>query len=396
MNIIPQNEIYQRVNSLQQKLAQQQIDAALIMETSDLYYFTGTAQKAFLYVPASGEPLLMVKKDFQRAISESNIKNVVPISSIKQIIPSILEHGYELPQSIGLELDVLPASDYFFYQKILGKSSIVDCSPLIKMVRVIKSSYELELLSQTAKLHQQIYYRVAEVLQEGIKDVDLAAEIEYLSRKQNHLGVIRFRGFNGEMFFASVLVGDDSTTPSGYDTPLAGQALSPVFPMGCSGKIVKSGDPIVVDCGGNYNGYVVDQTRVYAVGKISPELQRAHDISIDILQGIKERAKPGATVAEAYCWAMEQARKYGLEENFMGYGSNSVSFIGHGVGLELNELPVLMNNPAFILEKGMVMAVEPKFVFPAIGSVGVEDTLMITDKGLEPLTDYYPLELTIV
>jgi Xaa-Pro aminopeptidase len=396
MKNIPQEELYRRVKALQQKMVAKQVEAVLIMENTDLYYFAGTAQKAFLFVPAGGEPLLMVKKDYERACKETNLKQVVPVNSIKQVIGLIQEQGYNFPKAVGMELDVIPAADYFFYQKIFGNVQINDCSALIKQVRMVKSPYELELLGQTAKLHQQIYYRVAEVLREGMKDIELAAEIEYLSRSQNHLGNIRFRGFNGEMFFAAVLVGEDSTVPSGYDTPLAGQALTPAFPMGCSGKVIKRGEPVVVDCGGNYTGYIVDQTRVYAVGALPAELERAHRISIEILEGIKRRAKAGASVAEGYQWACEFARKYGLEENFMGYGANRVSFIGHGVGLELNELPVLTDNKELILEQGMVMAVEPKFVFPGIGSVGVEDTLAVTEKGLEQLTDYYPLELTVV
>ncbi|MBS4025537.1 MAG: aminopeptidase P family protein [Clostridia bacterium] len=393
---IPQEELYRRVTCLQQKMVQKQIEAVLIMDNTDLYYFAGTAQKAFLFLPAGGEPLLMVKKDYERAVKESNLKQIVPVSSMKQLTAMIREQGYNLPKFIGMELDVIPAADYFFYQKIFGDSKIIDCSSLIKQVRMVKSPYELELLGQTAKLHQKIFYRVAEVLREGIKDIEIAAEIEYLSRNQNHMGNIRFRGFNGEMFFATVLVGADAAVPSGYDTPLAGQALSPAFPMGCSGKAVKRGESVVVDCGGNYTGYIIDQTRVYVVGALPPELDRAHGISIEILEGIKQRAKAGTGVAEVYHWAWEEAKKYGLEENFMGYGVNRVSFIGHGVGLELNELPVLVGNMELVLEQGMVMAVEPKFVFPGIGSVGVEDTLVVTHGGMEPLADYYPLDLTVV
>lgn len=396
MKNIPQQELERRVKSLQQKMEQQQLEAVLIMDFIDLYYFTGTAQKAFLFLPVAGEPLLLVKKDYERARRESNLQQIVPLNSIKEITAVIRDHGYLLPKSLGLELDVLPAVDYFFYQKIFNESKITDCSLLIKQVRMVKSPYEIELIGQTAKLHQQIFYRVAEILKPGMRDLDIAAEIEAVSRRQNHMGLIRFRGFNSEMFFAVALVGADSAVPSAYDTPLAGQALSPVFPMGCSGRKVEPGEPVVVDCGGNYTGYIIDQTRVYAAGKLPSELERAHEISIDILQGIKQQAKPGNSLAEIYHWACEQARHYGLEEHFMGYGANKVSFIGHGVGLELNELPVLAGHMDQILEQGMVMAVEPKFVFPGIGSVGVEDTLVVTSKGMEPLADCYPLELTVV
>ena len=394
--IIPQEELYSRIQLFQKKMREKEIDAVLIAERTDLYYFSGTGQQAFLYMQPEGEPLLLVKKDFERARMESNLRKIVPLQNLKQLPSLLREHGYAIPGILAMELDVLAVNEYFYYQKIFGERKIIDCSAIIKQVRMLKTSYEIELFTKTAEKHQQVYKLVADILYEGIKDVDVSAEIEKLSRKQEHMGIIRFRGLNNEMFFASIIAGEEACVPSGYDTPLAGIGISPVFPMGASGKEIKRGEPVILDCGGNYYGYVVDQTRVYAIGKPLEKLLHAHEISIEILAGIRERSKPGTPIAETYNWAYDYAKKAGLEEHFMGYGSNRVTFIGHGVGLELSELPVIIGKGQTVFEEGMVIAVEPKFVFPGLGGVGVEDTLVVTEKGLEPFTEYYPEELKIV
>lgn len=393
MHITPITELKSRLSQFQKKMQESDLEAALIIEHADLFYFSGTAQKAFLFVPAEGSPLLMVKRGWEQVQKESSLKELIKLPNMRGFAPLIKEHYGRVPVQLGMELDVLPTTDYFFYQKLFPETKIIDCSQLIKQVRMIKTAYEQELFRKTAALHQNVFYRVAEVLEEGMRDIELTAELEKTLRRQGHMGLIRFRGLNLDIFFMALLVGENTSVPTGYELPLGGSGVSPAFPMGVSGIKIKRNEPVVLDCGSNYYGYIIDQTRVYVLGKLSENLRRAHEVSTEILAGIRERGKAGVLASELYDWAYAYARKAGFEENFMGFGPNRLSFIGHGVGLELNEIPVLAARSNWLLEEGMVIAVEPKFVLPGVGGVGTEDTLLVTSKGMEPFTDYFPNEL---
>ncbi|MBW2252587.1 MAG: aminopeptidase P family N-terminal domain-containing protein, partial [Deltaproteobacteria bacterium] len=137
----PKTELDQRIDNLKSYLRKNNIDAALILQHIDLFYFAGTIQKANLYVPAEGDPLLMVHKSMERAQAESGIEQILHLNSPK-IIPDILKaNGYAQPRSLGLELDVLPTNMYFNYQRLFQDAEIVDLSQPIRLIRAVKSSY---------------------------------------------------------------------------------------------------------------------------------------------------------------------------------------------------------------------------------------------------------------
>ena len=148
----PKSEIDQRIEKFQKQLAENNIDAALIVQRADLFYFSGTAQEAHLWVPLDGEPILMVFKSFERAIAESPLSRIAPLESPKAIPEILRQYDYNLPQTIGLELDVLPANLYFNYQQLFADSKLVDVSHFVRLVRSIKSPYEIEMIRRAAGL----------------------------------------------------------------------------------------------------------------------------------------------------------------------------------------------------------------------------------------------------
>lgn len=285
-----------------------------------------------------------------------------------------------------MELDILPVKDYQRYQNIFGQHiRIEDVSGVIKQQRAVKSEYEIGLTKTSAALHGQVFAKIPGLIREGMTDLELSARLEYEFRLAGHYGVTRFRGFNLELFMGQVLAGETAAFPSCYDTPLGGKGLSPLFPQGSSGAVIRPNQAISIDFMGNYTGYMVDQTRMYCIGKLPGQLEKAFQVALEIQRMVEERARPGANAAEIYEESLKMAARAGLAEHFMGYGQ-PVTFIGHGVGLEVNELPVIAKGIDLSLEEGHIFAVEPKFVFPGLGVAGIENTYLVTSAGLEKLT----------
>ncbi len=379
-------EITNRIAKFQGALQMKGIDGALLVGRVNVYYFSGTGQNAHLFIPATGEPILMVKKVLERAINESPLKNIVPLKSIKEIPQILRENGFKSVEQMAMELDIIPANTYFYYKKIFENSEIVDVSSIVRDIRMIKSEYEIELIRISGKKHKELYDYAETVIKEGMTDRELAGEIEGYARKIGHQGYVRFKGFNVEFYFGHTLVGKEGATPGPYDVmPVVGQGEHPIFPQGVSSHVIKAGEPIYIDLGGNYSGYLVDQTRIYAIGKLPGELEKAMDVALEIQEMAEEYLKEGVNAREIYDNSVKIAEKAGLKEHYMGY-PEGVSFLGHGIGLEVNEWPVIARGFDIELKEGMVVALEPKFVFPQLGVVGIENTYLVTKGKAEKMT----------
>ncbi|MBT8372853.1 MAG: aminopeptidase P family N-terminal domain-containing protein, partial [Deltaproteobacteria bacterium] len=179
----PESELKDRIQKLQIQLEENGIDAALILQKADLFYLSGTIQESHLYVPVDGEPLLMVRKTFDRALAESPLQHVAPFNSPKQIPDFLREYGLRLPDTLGMELDVLPANFYFNYQSIFETSKIVDIAPAIRSIRSVKSQYEIDLICQAAKQSDRVAGCVPNILHEGMTELELAGKIEAEARR---------------------------------------------------------------------------------------------------------------------------------------------------------------------------------------------------------------------
>lgn len=386
MRYTPASELAQRIAGLQKLMQRDGIDGALIVQNADLFYFAGTVQRSHLFIPAEGKPVLMVKKSFQRAREESALEEVIPLANIKDL-PVVLEsYGYKNMRAIGLELDVLPAAHYLRYQKMFAPAEIVDTSGLIRTVRMIKSPYEIQILKDAAKLNHALFSRVKNFLKEGITEVELAGQLEAVYRRAGHQCHIRMRGFNQEMAYGHLMSGKNLAVPSYFDGPTGGPGLNVSFPQGAGYKKIGKNEPVMVDYVGVYDGYLVDQTRIFCIGRLPEKLTKAYEVAINVQEEIKSRAKPGVLCEDLYRCALNIAEASGMQEYFMGY-PEPAPFVGHGVGIEVDELPVMARGFKIPLEKGMVIALEPKFVFPE-GVVGIENTFVVGENGLENLTTF--------
>ncbi len=382
----PKTEIDDRIKKLQRRLLQEGIDGALILQNTDLFYFAGTIQQSHLYIPAQGPPMLMVRKSLQRAKAESPLSTILSLNSPKQLMTLIRANGLEPPTVMGMELDVLPTNIYFSYKRLFPDMDIRDVSLPIRMIRAVKSTHELNLIRQAAAFSDQVAQTVPNLLREGLTEIELAGMVEAQARRLGHQGIVRMRLWGAEMFYGHLMSGSAAAVPSFLASPTGGASVSAAVAQGPSFRKIRRNEPILFDYVFAWKGYISDHTRIYAIGRPPQQLVDAHAHMLDLQEQIKAMATPGARAGDLYSAAIEIAARKGVDAYFMGAGSDRIRFIGHGVGLELDEFPFLAHGQTTELEEGMVIALEPKLVFPGKGVVGIENTHVVTQSGLDQLT----------
>lgn len=381
------NELERRWSSVREELARQQADALLVTTNVNLYYVSGRVFAGMAYIPNEGEPLFFVR----RPVGLKG-ENVLYIRKPEEMSDRLRERGSALPRKLLLETDSIPMSEYLRYEKIFSPEQTGNGTRLLRSVRSVKTPFELGRLRLSGRLHAEVYRRIPELFRPGMTDLELSVEIERESRLKGSRGIFRIFGQSMEIFGGSVLAGDNADTPSPYDFALGGGGLDTSLPVGANGTVLSDGMSVMVDMGGNFTGYMTDMTRVFSIGKLPDLAYRAHDTSLEIQRRIAEAAQPGTPTSELYAIAVHTAAEAGLSEYFMGHRQQA-GFVGHGIGIEINEMPVLAPRSKEILAEGMVFALEPKFVIPDVGAVGIENSFAVTADGLEKLT---PMDEEIV
>ena len=376
-----QPELKLRRDKIRSLMTLQGIDAALITCNTNLIYTYGCVVNGYLYLPLNSPALLFFKRP-------NNIKGEHSFSIRKpeQIVDILKEQGLPMPQKLMLEGDELPYTEYVRLAGIFPDAEVVNGTPLIRQARSVKTAIEVEMFRRSGIAHAKAYEQIPSVYRPGMTDTEFSIEIERLMRQQGCLGIFRVFGRSMEIFMGSVLTGDNASYPSPYDFALGGQGLDPSLPGGANGTPLKEGQSVMVDIGGNFNGYIGDMSRVFSVGKLPEEAYAAHQVCLEIQDKITSTARPGSVCEDLYNQAIEIVEKAGFADRFMGT-EQQAKFIGHGIGLEINELPVIAPRMKQELEPGMVFALEPKIVIPGTGPVGIENSWVVTNEGLEKLTN---------
>jgi Xaa-Pro dipeptidase len=384
---VPMSEVANRLVSLQSLLQKHEVDVAIIRQNADLFYFTGTVQDAYLIVPASGAPLFLVRRDVERAGEQSPIRPILPLPSVKELPQAVFDAcGSVAPKRLGLELDVLPANTFFFFdEKLFPKQQIVDISGSVRQARMVKSSWEIGMMRRAAAVSLTVAEAVPHVLREGMTEMELSIELEAIARRAGHLGLLRLRGFNMDMYFGHVLSGPDAAIPAYADSATGGLGVSPAFGQGPSERSIRAGEMVSIDTMMNYEGYLSDQTRNFSLGPPPARLEEAYRFVQEIHHRFREAARPGAITGELYNLVWHWVEKAGWAEWFMGYGPGRVAFIGHGLGIEVDEFPFIAQGQKLALQEGMTFAFEPKFIMPGLGITGLENTYLVASDGLESL-----------
>ncbi|RAV16713.1 M24 family metallopeptidase [Paenibacillus contaminans] len=379
-----------RLQKLQEKMQRKQIDGFVVTQNVDIYYFTGTMQTGYLFIPAEGEAVFYVRRSIVRAQEESAVL-VEELGSmrsfgerLKKQSPQLFEDGRS--PILATEYDVLPVQVFERLRTAVPNANWTDGSLLVRETRMIKSPAEIAKIKEAAHVIDIAYEKAVNHVKEGMHEFELMSMIELTIRLNGHAGLMRMRGYNQELITGMVGSGAAAAMPTYFDGPAGGQGLSAAAPQSSSRKKIGQNEPVLVDIGCNIDGYVIDQTRTLVIGELSEELTRAYVVSERILRETEALLKPGTICEELYANALRIAREEGLADHFMGYGADQVKFLGHGIGLEIDELPVLAKGFTYPLEPGMVIAIEPKFTFPGVGVVGIEDSYAITESGFEKLT----------
>lgn len=381
------SEIDLRISRIRKFMTMEGVDALIIGANANLYYSSGRFFRGFVYIPIDQPPLWFVIKPqfFDTA------QNLFYIRKPEEIPSIIKDLGYTSPISLALEEDDLSYSEILRLKALFPNASLYNGSSIMKKARMVKTDLEIEEMKTDGIHHADVYSKIKGCYKPGMSDLRLQIEIEKHLRLEGALGVSRVAGNLMEINMGSVISGDNADNPAPYEFTMGGAGVHPVLPVGADNSEIKEGTTVMIDMNGAFNGYQTDMTRVWARGKISDLAIKAHECSMLILRELEVKALPDIPVKDLFNIAMDIVKSMGLEKYFMGHKSQ-VGFIGHGVGIQLNELPVLTSKSKDILEKNMTIAIEPKFVIPGVGAVGVENTYVVTDTGLRNLT-IFPEEI---
>ena len=378
---VPFSEIEDRVTKIQKRLKKQEIDGLLVIQRADLFYLSGTAQNGFLYIPAQGDPLLLIRRYMPRARVESSIGNMVEITSPKEVPRRIVEFYGQLPETLGFELDVVPVKEFEFYRGLFPKQNCVDGSPLIHKTRMIKSPWEIEQMEKAAKRSSRIFEYIRNNIRPGYTEMEFGGMYEAYARKIGHGGQLRVRDYQTEGYPWHVLSGKSGGMVGLLDSPASGQGTSAAFPVGGGNKKLAPDEPVMIDIASVFNGFHMDETRMFAIGSMPREALDASLATIEIHNTVLDRVRPGIPIKELFDTALTKAEELGYAGSFLGPPGYKVQFIGHGIGLELIEQPILSAKNEAPLQTGMTFALEPKMVFKDRFCAGVESVFTVTETG---------------
>lgn len=379
--LLPREEASLRIDRLHKAMAGAGIDGLLVADNADIFYLTGRVYAGFAYIPAGMAPLWFVRRPV-----ELEGDGVVYIRKPEDIASHIVAAGLVMPRRLGLELDILSFNQAERLRSVFPGAECVDATPMMRSMRAVKTYYEVEQMRLSGLKHEQVYRKIPKLYRVGMTDVELQVEIERISRLEGCLGVFRISGQSMEIYMGNVLAGRNADVPAPYDFAMGGRGLDPSIPGGAAGEEIKEHNAVMVDLNGNFTGYMTDMTRVFAVGSLPQEAVDAHQCSIDICRAFEREARPGVEARTLYEMCADMARERGLERYFMGHRQHA-GFVGHGVGIEVNEWPVIAPRSRQILERNNTIALEPKFVIPEVGAVGIENTYVIEDTGARSLTN---------
>ncbi|MBD5259726.1 MAG: aminopeptidase P family protein [Bacteroides sp.] len=377
LQLLPAEEASLRLDKVSSQLKASGTEAMLAGDNATLYYLTGRVFAGYAYITDAGEATFFIRRPV-----ELEGDNVVYIHKPEHIP----DHLTAMPKSIALELDITPYSAIGRLQAIFPEAKTVNASPMLQAARATKTAFEIEKIRQSGIRQERVYRLIPKLYRPGMTDLELQVEIERASRLEGCLGQFRISGTSMELYMANLLVGDNADNPTPYDFAMGGAGLDPSLPVGCNGTEIRPGESVMADVNGNYTGYMTDMTRTFALGELSPIAMKAHQCSIDICRELSAMARPGTPAKALYVKAEDMAKEAGLHEYFMGHRQKA-GFVGHGLGIEINEHPVIAPRSRDIIAEGNVFALEPKFVIPGTGAVGIENTYCVGADKTECLTN---------
>jgi len=361
---------------------------AAILGRINQYYFTGTMQDASLLVPRDDEPTLWVRRSFERAREESLFPDIRPMKSFRdaaQAAPITRE-------VIHMETEVVPYALVQRFRKYFPCKTLAPLDAQVARVRSVKSAYELAILERAGSMHRRALEDVVPaLLREGMSEAELGCELFSALVREGHQGVARFSMYGAECVLGQLGFGENSLYPTSFDGPGGCRGLEPAAPvMGSRERRLRKGDLVFIDIGCGIAGYHTDKTTTYVFGGSLPaEAVAIHQRCVEIERQVAQMLKPGAVPSAIYAQVMGSLEEE-FRKDFMGFGDRRSNFLGHGIGLYVDEPPAIAVGFDEPLVEGMVMAVEPKKGIAGVGMVGIEDTFLVTPQGGQSITGNSP------
>ncbi|HOA59774.1 MAG: aminopeptidase P family protein [Verrucomicrobia bacterium] len=350
------------------------------------YYLTGTMQDGLLLVPRDGDAVFWVRRSLERACAESLFPDMRPMRSFRDAAQGMKPARGR--RTIHIEADLVPYGLVERFRKHFPCDELGSLEPVIGRVRSVKSPYELEIIERAGAIHRRAMEdKVPGLLREGMSEAEFACDLYRLMVSEGHEGTVRFAMFNVDIAVGQLGFGENSLYPTSFNGPGGCRGVGPAAPvLGSRDRRLRVGDLVFVDLGCSVEGYATDKTMIYAFGRPLPrEASASHARCVEIQGRIAASLKPGAIPSTIYSTVMESLDP-GFLEHFMGFGSRRAEFLGHGVGLQIDEPPVIAEGFDEPLIEGMVLAVEPKRGVPGVGMVGTENTYLVTAEGGRSLT----------
>ena len=363
-------------------------ELAFIFSTINLYYFTGTLQDGMLLIPRDGEAVFWVRRSYARAVDESCFPQIRPMQSYR----TAAQATGAIPRTVYLETEQVSLATYQRLLKHFPFSDVISVDGVVADIRSVKSPYERDLMEKAGSIHRHVLEDLAPgLLREGMSEADFSAELYAVMVREGHHGIVRFGIAGAEIMLGLIGFGESSIYPTYIDSPGGNAGMSPAVPLlGSRDRKLKRGDLVFCDIGCGYHGYHTDKTMTYVFGGTLPdEVVAIHRQCIDIQDQIVPLLRPGAVPSQIYETVTADLGPSFLE-NFMGYGDRKVQFLGHGIGLEIAENPVIARGFDTPIEEGMVIAIEPKKGIKGIGMVGTENTFVVTPGGGRSITGNNP------
>ena len=381
--LFDRKELVARLTNFQSRLRAEEMDGAVVMQRADLLYYTGAAFQGALLVPANGDAAIYAWRAASRIGAECPAQ-IRTAGNMVQAVRALADSEFRSWKHIGLEEDVLPVAIWKLFTSLWPRSQYSDVSPLIRWQRTVKSEIEIGYIRRAADISVNAFTEIRRFLKPGVPENEIQMELERAQRRGGHQGLLRIRGYNGEAI-GIVACGESANAVGVFDGPIGETGVNPSAPVGAGVRPLERNAPILIDSGAVFNGYHADMTRTYVIGKLPAKLEQAHKFCCALLDEIGTKLVPGAIPRDLYELALKRADQAGYREEFMNRGVLKAKFLGHGVGLELDEWPVITKSFTQPLEENMVLAIEPKIIFDE-GAVGVEDTFLVTKNGGDVIT----------
>ena len=379
-------EHVRRWRALQAVLTERDLSCAVVAHSRNVHYLAGVAVHGHVVIPADGDPVLLVQIDGARARVLSPVPTVVDSRGMGTLVQVLQELGVA-DGVLGLEHDFLTVAAHRKLADRLPRARLVDVAPDLLDLRLVKSVEEVGVLERAGRLSDTQLLHVRDFARPGVTEVELHAELGRLQRMSGADGVSAKHGSNDRLIeHAWVVSGPNTEQVSGYWLTMTGGGPSPGRPYGPTSRVMQRGDLLCVDVGTAVAGYHADHARSYVLGRPDDRQRRCWDALLEMQTRAIEAAVPGRPVSEVYDAAHRVAQDRGFADHFMTRALHDVPYVGHGVGVEIDEGPLLTPRNRTVLEEGMVLAIEPKVIVPGWGGMTVEDTVVLTRDGARRLT----------